>query len=124
EPLTLQLCQLAFCESPQAQSPCEQCKSCRHVASGTHADFLRLGEDATNEISIEQARSLIPFLSRAPLSGKRRVVWISNAHMLNVHASNALLKILEEPPPHTLIIVTTHNPEALPATVRSRCQHV
>lgn len=100
----------------------------RHVASGAHADLLVV-DPAFNEkkgeqgsiITVEQAREVAQFLSLTPAQGHWRVVIIDSADALNMNAANAILKILEEPPPQAVLLLIAHNASQLLPTIRSRC---
>lgn len=103
----------------------------RRVASGGHADLLTV-ERAMDEkrgrmrreVVVEDVRRIIPFLTSTPAESRWRVVVIDGADEMNSSAANALLKILEEPPPFSLLLLVSDSPAALPATVRSRCRRL
>lgn len=102
---------------------CGQCLSCRKIAHGNHPDYLCLEiEEGKSFISIEQVRSLQTFFAYKIYEGLRRVVVVSEAHMMREEAANAILKILEEPPPLSHIILVAPSPAALLPTIVSRCQ--
>lgn len=102
---------------------CGVCKSCRKIESGNHADIIRI-QPSGAFIKIAQIRALIHTLTMKPYEAKTRMVVISDAQALNAAASNALLKILEEPPDRTmLVLIATHRSALLP-TIVSRCQHI
>lgn len=104
---------------------CGSCAACRQVAAGSHPDFQMVGvPSGKKEIGVERAREIKRFVQMQPVSGKSKVAIIDDAHMLTVAAQNALLKTLEEPPARSLLILIANNPDALLATVRSRCQRV
>lgn len=110
------LCQAAI-------APCGVCKSCRMVINGTHPDLdYVLQESEATAIKIDQIRLLQQNIYQTPLLGTRRCILISPADKLNIAASNALLKILEEPPAHTTFILLAENVTSIPLTIRSRCQ--
>ncbi len=103
--------------------PCGNCKSCRKIKSDHHPDIIRLKPSGAF-IKIEQVRSLCQTLAMKPYEGSMRVVIISDAKAMNPAASNALLKVLEEPPANTLmILVAAHAADLLP-TIVSRCQNI
>ena len=107
--------------NPSPLPACGYCSSCRKILAGNHPDILYV-EPAGRTIKIAQIRHLIEMLTMKPYEAQLRVVIISEAHLLNLSAGNALLKILEEPPDQTLLILTTtHRSDVLP-TVASRCQ--
>lgn len=100
---------------------CGVCKSCRKIESGNHADIIRI-QPSGSFIKIAQIRALVHTLAMRPYEAKTRVVVIAAAQALNAAASNALLKILEEPPSRTmLILIATQKSDLLP-TIVSRCQ--
>ncbi len=109
------------CQGDQAQL----CANCQLVVSGAYPDYINIGPQDKPSITITQIRSLIQTLSLSPYYATgSRVVLIDNAHLLTTEAQNALLKIIEEPPAHTLFILVTHQPAALLTTVRSRATHI
>ena len=109
------------CDAAAAERPCGRCDSCRAVRDGGHPDVIEL--DAASNNSVDDVRALREQVRLAPLRGGRRVWILDEAHMLSRAAANALLKTLEEPPPGLLFVLATTEPEKLPATVLSRCQH-
>jgi DNA polymerase III subunit gamma/tau len=109
------------CDAGIEQRPCGRCVACRAVQEGAHPDVVEL--DAASNNSVEDVRELREQVRLAPLRGGRRVWILDEAHMLSRAAANALLKTLEEPPPGLLFVLATTEPEKLPATILSRCQH-
>ncbi len=110
---------------PDGPDACGTCRSCHQIEARTHPDFLLIEPDQeqTNpQIKIEQIRDLESQIIYRPLIGRRKVCIIDEADRLTLGAANALLKTLEEPPAHSLFLLVTSRPFALPATVRSRCQ--
>ena len=106
-----------------ALESCGACKTCRKIESGHHADIIHI-QPSGAFIKIAQIRELVETLAMKPYEAKIRVVVISNAQAMNASASNALLKILEEPPDRTmLVLVATQRSDLLP-TIVSRCQHI
>jgi len=104
---------------------CMACPSCLKIERGTHPDVIRISlQEDSNFITVEQARDLISALSFVPYEGKTKVAIIDEAERLHWAASNALLKILEEPPPKTLLILLATRQDALPSTILSRCQRL
>lgn len=102
---------------------CGCCKSCSKIKSGNHPDII-LVEPAGNIIRINQIRNLCNILTMKPYEARLRVAIISDAQAMNPAASNALLKVLEEPPERTVLILTAlHTSDLLP-TIVSRCQHI
>lgn len=103
--------------------PCGQCKSCVMMMKQSHPDCLFISpEKRGGLIKIEQIRDLQSTVYQSPQCGERRFVVIDEAHQLNLASANALLKILEEPPSHLHFILSAEHANALPITVRSRCQ--
>lgn len=103
--------------------PCGCCRSCRKIQSGNHPDII-LVKPSGPFIRIGQIRDLCRILAMKPYEAKVRVVIISNAQAMNPAAGNALLKVLEEPPNRTLLILTARQTSDLLPTVVSRCQHI
>lgn len=108
------------CEAESGQ-PCGTCESCMLVQRDAHPDVTEL--DAASHNSVDDIRELREHVGLASLRGGRRVWILDEAHMLSRSAANALLKTLEEPPSNTLFILATTEPEKLPPTILSRCQH-
>lgn len=105
--------------------PCGQCQGCYLIQAQSHPDMLRVEPEAnSNTIKIDQIRNMIEFVSKTALQGMYRVVIIHPATNMNIYSANALLKTLEEPAPHTLIMLVCDQDKDLPATIRSRCQRV
>ncbi len=100
--------------------PCGKCDSCRAVTEGRFLDLLEMDAASNRRIDdIREVRERIPY---GPVSAKFKVIIIDEAHMLTTEAFNALLKTLEEPPPHTIFILATTEVHKLPETIISRCQ--
>jgi DNA polymerase III subunit gamma/tau len=104
-----------------AKRPCGVCESCRLVRAGNHPDVTEL--DAASNNSVEDIRDLREKVRLSSMRGGKRVWVLDEAHMLSRAASNALLKTLEEPPENLVFILATTEPEKLPPTILSRCQH-
>jgi DNA polymerase III subunit delta' len=122
-----QLIASRLCLSSQKQAnqqlACGVCQSCRLFSQGSYPDFhLIASSHDTEQIKIDQIRSLDKFLSTKPYLSHGKYVLIYAADLMNVNASNSLLKNLEEPPENTLIILLTDKPSSLPITISSRCQ--
>jgi len=104
---------------------CGACASCRQIAAGSHPDVqLVTVPTGKKEIGVDRVRELRRFVQLRPVLGKTKVAIIDDAPFLTVAAQNALLKTLEEPPAHSLLVLIASNPDALLATVRSRCQRL
>ena len=107
------------------EKPCGRCRTCRLHAGGNHPDFLEVvPEKEGGDIKISQVRALVDYLQSTRHYGKFKVVLMESADAMNRAAANGLLKTLEEPPSNALIVLASHSPFLLPATVRSRCQSV
>jgi len=104
-----------------ASDSCDECHSCRAIEAGAHPDVMVLTAEV-RDVKIEQTRLLKQMAYLRPMMGKRRVFIIEEAENLNEPSANSLLKVLEEPPYFTTIILVTASPYRLPATIRSRCQ--
>jgi len=104
-----------------AVDSCGRCSACVRIARGVHPDVLIAEPGDTGAIKIEQVRDIVDRSSYRPFEGRRRVVIVDQADALVVAAQNALLKILEEPPPSSVFILVTSRPDVLLGTVRSRC---
>lgn len=114
-----------------AERPCGRCDGCRRLALGQHPDHRLVGREIDErtgkqrkEITVDQVRELIGELQLASLLGGWKTAIIEPADAMNRHASNALLKTLEEPQPSTLLVLVSSRPDRIPATIRSRCQGV
>ncbi len=104
-----------------AAKPCGKCESCKMVMSGRHPDVLEI--DAASNNSVDDVRDLREKVALQPMRGTHKVYILDEAHMMSKSAFNALLKTLEEPPSHAVFILATTEPERLPPTILSRCQH-
>jgi DNA polymerase-3 subunit delta' len=122
--VALALAAWLLCEA-EAEEACGRCAACRQVAAGSHPDLQVLTvASGKKEIGVDRARDVKRFTQLRPVRGSLKVAVINDAHMLTVAAQNALLKTLEEPPEHSLLVLIANNPDALLPTVRSRCQRV
>lgn len=102
---------------------CGECIPCRKIAANHHPDIIYITPHAS-VIRIDRIRELLQTLALKPNEARQRVVILRDAHAMNAEAGNALLKVLEEPPRRTLLILTTHQPTDLLPTVVSRCRHI
>ncbi len=108
------------CAAPVEGEPCDACQSCHDYDEGRALDLVEM--DAASNRGIDEMRGLRESAGYAPTSGRYKVYLIDEVHMLTDQAFNALLKTLEEPPPHIVFILATTEPHKLPATILSRCQ--
>jgi len=146
----IHLAQALLCARPQAGVACGMCQSCQLFIAGTHPDMHVLQpeaiaesaedlggqyaarypasdkkrERASADITIYQIRCLIEDAQTRPFVGNRKVVLLSPAEAMNISAANSLLKLLEEPPLGSMLLLVTSHPARLPATIRSRCSHI
>ncbi len=112
------------CEGPPGDAACDACLSCRLVASGNHPDIRVVAPEGLS-IKIDQIREIKRETGYRPRrAGGYRVVIVRDAERMTPEAQNSLLRLLEEPPPNTVFLLTTTNPSGLLPTVRSRCQFV
>lgn len=99
--------------------PCGTCDSCVEIAEGRFVDLIEV--DAASRTKVEDTRELLENVQYAPSRGRFKVYLIDEVHMLSTHSFNALLKTLEEPPPHVKFLLATTDPQKLPVTILSRC---
>lgn len=119
----LALAQYLLCEKPVADTACGECKGCQLNLAGTHPDLEVIEpEEQDKAIKVDQIRSVVDFVGKKAQLDGYRVVVLCPAEAMNVNASNALLKSLEEPGESTLLVLVSHQVSALLATIRSRCQ--
>ena len=107
------------CESRQGVEPCGQCLMCRELDEGRFVDLVEV--DAASRTKVEDTRELLDNVLYAPTQGRYKIYIIDEVHMLSTHSFNALLKTLEEPPPHIKFLLATTDPQKIPVTVLSRC---
>jgi DNA polymerase III subunit gamma/tau len=107
------------CEVGVSSVPCGACSSCMEIAEGRSVDLLEI--DAASRTKVEDTRELLDNVQYAPTRSRYKIYLIDEVHMLSNHSFNALLKTLEEPPPHVKFLLATTDPQKLPATVLSRC---
>jgi len=108
------------CEKGPTITPCDKCSSCQEIGTGTSFDVLEI--DGASNNGVDQVRELRETVKYAPTRGSYKIYIIDEVHMLSPAAFNALLKTLEEPPPHVKFIFATTEPEKILATILSRCQ--
>jgi len=107
------------CEQGISSKPCGSCSSCMEINEGRFVDLIEV--DAASRTKVEDTRDLLENVQYRPTRGRYKVYLIDEVHMLSNHSFNALLKTLEEPPPHVVFLLATTDPQKLPATVLSRC---
>ncbi|MDY0004420.1 MAG: DNA polymerase III subunit gamma/tau [Polyangia bacterium] len=108
------------CEKGPTPHPCNVCRACEEIAAGTAVDVLEI--DGASNTGVDDVRQLRENARYLPVTGRRKIYIIDEVHMLSVSAFNALLKTLEEPPPHVTFIFATTEPHKIPVTILSRCQ--
>ena len=117
--------QYLLCSEPHAGSACGKCHSCQLVAVGNHPDLVLLQpEEPGKAIKVDDIRAFVAGATLTPQIARRRVTLITPAEAMNQAAANSLLKTLEEPNQENHILLISHAPWDLPATIRSRCQRV
>ncbi|MES9902452.1 MAG: DNA polymerase III subunit gamma/tau [Sedimenticola sp.] len=107
------------CEKGVSSTPCGECSACREVDEGRFVDLLEV--DAASRTKVDQTRELLDNVPYAPVRGRYKVYLIDEVHMFSDSSFNALLKTLEEPPPHVKFLLATTDPQKVPMTVLSRC---
>ncbi len=108
------------CEKGSGTNPCNQCTTCQEVTHGTSMDVIEI--DGASNRGIDEIRELRENVRYTPAKNRYKIYIIDEVHMLTKEAFNALLKTLEEPPPHIIFILATTEPHKIPATILSRCQ--
>ena len=108
------------CEKGPTPIPCNECSNCRETTQGNSVDVIEI--DGASNRGIDSIRELRETVRYRPAKGRFKVYIIDEVHMLTTEAFNALLKTLEEPPPHVIFIFATTEPHKIPATILSRCQ--
>lgn len=115
------LAKAANCTAPNEGEPCNECESCRSYIEGRAMDFVE--QDAASHNSVDDIRQLRENVVLSPMAaGGRKVYLLDEVHMLSTAAENALLKTLEEPPPHIIFVLATTDPHKVSPTIISRCQ--
>ena len=107
------------CEEGVSSRPCGKCSACEEINEGRFIDLIEV--DAASRTKVEDTRELLENVQYAPTRGRYKVYLIDEVHMLSGHSFNALLKTLEEPPPHVKFLLATTDPQRLPVTILSRC---
>jgi DNA polymerase-3 subunit gamma/tau len=108
------------CEAGPQINPCNQCTTCHEISSGTSMDVIEI--DGASNRGIDEIRELRENVRYTPAKNRYKIYIIDEVHMLTREAFNALLKTLEEPPPHIIFVFATTEPHKIPATILSRCQ--
>ncbi len=108
------------CETPQGSEPCDQCQNCREIAAGNSLDVIEI--DGASHNKVEDVRDIRDNVQYTPSRGRYKIYIIDEVHMLTPSAWNALLKTLEEPPPHVKFLFATTEPHKVLGTILSRCQ--
>jgi DNA polymerase-3 subunit gamma/tau len=108
------------CKAGPRPTPCNECRSCREITTGNAVDVFEI--DGASNNSVDQVRELRDHIKYMPAHSKYKIYVIDEVHMLSMPAFNALLKTLEEPPPHVMFIFATTEPQKIPVTILSRCQ--
>jgi DNA polymerase III subunit gamma/tau len=107
------------CDTGMTATPCGTCASCKEIDEGRFVDLIEV--DAASRTKVDDTRELLDNVQYSPTRGRYKVYLIDEVHMLSGHSFNALLKTLEEPPPHVKFLLATTDPQKLPVTVLSRC---
>jgi DNA polymerase III subunit gamma/tau len=107
------------CETGVTPTPCGVCAACREIDAGRFVDLIEV--DAASRTKVDDTRELLDNVQYTPARGRFKVYLVDEVHMLSTHSFNALLKTLEEPPPHVKFLLATTEPQKLPMTVLSRC---
>ena len=107
------------CDTGLSSKPCGECASCLEIDEGRSVDLIEI--DAASRTGVDDMRELLDNVQYAPTRGRFKIYLVDEVHMLSKHSFNALLKTLEEPPPHIKFLLATTDPQKLPVTVLSRC---
>lgn len=119
------LCRYFLCQGPIQGTNCGRCKTCMLSQNEGHSDWRWVAPiGKTRSVGIDQIRDVIRFTAQTSALGKYKILVIHPADGMTLAAANAFLKCLEEPAPDTLILLVTRSPAGVPATIRSRCQHL
>ncbi len=107
------------CEQGVSSAPCGTCSACEEIDGGRFVDLIEV--DAASRTKVDETRELLDNVQYAPTRARYKVYLIDEVHMFSNHSFNALLKTLEEPPPHVKFLLATTDPKKLPVTILSRC---
>ncbi|MCH8263489.1 MAG: DNA polymerase III subunit gamma/tau, partial [Proteobacteria bacterium] len=107
------------CEQGVSSTPCGECSACVSIDEGRFVDLIEV--DAASRAKVDETRDLMDNVQYAPSVGRYKVYLIDEVHMFSGHSFNALLKTLEEPPPHVKFLLATTEPKKIPVTILSRC---
>jgi len=107
------------CQEKITAEPCNHCANCQAINTNRLTDLIEV--DAASRTKVEDTRDLLADVHYTPSQGRYKIYLIDEVHMLSTHSFNALLKTLEEPPPHVIFLLATTDPQRLPATILSRC---
>ncbi|MBR0069933.1 MAG: DNA polymerase III subunit gamma/tau [Synergistaceae bacterium] len=110
------------CRNPKGYEPCGECVNCKAITDGESLDVIEI--DGASNNGVENIRGLKENVTLSPFNSKYKIYIIDEVHMLSGGAFNALLKTLEEPPEYVIFIMATTEPQKVPVTIRSRCQHI
>jgi len=114
------LAKALVCEKGPTAEPCGECSLCQDVAAGRSVDVIEI--DAASNTKVEETKSVLEGVRYLPAQARRKIYIIDEVHMLSAHSFNALLKTLEEPPPHVVFVFATTEAHKIPVTILSRCQ--
>lgn len=114
------------CTAPESDAcPCGACRSCRLMVSGNHPDILQVqADERSGAIRIDAVRDLLRQIALKPYDSRYRVAVLPDFEQVQPRVQDALLKTLEEPPPHAVLIVLARTPDSVLPTIKSRCQHI
>ena len=110
------------CKNPNGYEPCGECMNCTAITAGDSLDVIEI--DGASNNGVENIRGLKENVTLSPFNSRYKIYIIDEVHMLSTGAFNALLKTLEEPPEYVIFIMATTEPQKVPVTIRSRCQHI
>ncbi|MEW6008983.1 MAG: DNA polymerase III subunit delta' [Candidatus Omnitrophota bacterium] len=122
--VALEFAKFLLCKSSLQENPCEKCTSCLQVRANSHPDLHIISLNSLDWIKIDQMREFQEKIYMSPYSSKRKIFIIDNAHMLTLEAANSLLKVMEEPPLNTILILITNKIDSCQETIVSRCQRI